>query len=168
MPHSFLSCFVIRRQRDTQHEEAALLRRPMDRQTADHLQPSAHQEGPDSSATIRTPALQALQRWGQPAWLDQLLDKLDSRIRSAVDEALNTWQAAATASSPVAPATLDMEDVVQAPMLASISESMTGIGPSRSFIPCILHTDSQPGSLQNQAENQVWEWVEFVDLRAML
>ena len=67
--------------------------------------------------------------------MDQLLDKLDSRIQTAVNEALNAWQAAVSSSTvPAAPHLEDVEQAVQASMLASISESMTGTGPSCSFI----------------------------------
>ena len=71
----------------------------------------------------------------EPARMDQLLNKLDSRIHTAVNEALNARQAAV--SSPTVPAAPHLEDVkqaVRASMLASVSESMTGTGPSCAFI----------------------------------
>ena len=63
----------------------------------------------------------------EPAWVDQLLDKLDSRIQTEVNEALNTQQAAVSSPTvPAAPHLEDVEQAVQASMLASVSDSMTG------------------------------------------
>ena len=39
----------------------------------------------------------------EPAWMDQLLDKLDSRIQTAVNEALNARQAAVSINSAGSP-----------------------------------------------------------------
>ena len=72
----------------------------------------------------------------EPAGMDQLLDKLDSRIQTAVNEPLNARQAAVSSPTvPAAPHLEDVEQTMQASMLASVSESMTGTGHSRSFIP---------------------------------
>ena len=63
----------------------------------------------------------------EPAWMDQLLDKLDSRNQTAVNEALNAQQAAVSSPTvPAAPHLEDVEQAVQASMLASVSDSMTG------------------------------------------
>ena len=71
----------------------------------------------------------------EPAWMDQLLDKLDSRIQTAVNEALNARQAAVSSPTvPAAPHLEDVEQAVQVSMLASVSDSMTSTGPSCSFI----------------------------------
>ena len=67
--------------------------------------------------------------------MDQLLDKLDSRIQTAVKEARNARQAAVSSPTvPAAPHLKDVEQAVRASMLASVSDSMTGPGPSCSFI----------------------------------
>ena len=82
----------------------------------------------------------------EPAWMDQLVDKLDSRIQTAVNEALNARQAAVSSPTmPAAPQLDDVEQAVQASMLASVSESMTGTGPSCSFIPSSIPILNQVG-----------------------
>ena len=102
--------------------------------------------------------------------MDQLLDKLDSRIQTAVNEALNARQAAVSSTTvPAAPHLEDVEQAVQASMLASVSESMTGTGPSCSFIPSSIPISNQ---VPLKIKQKIWVrgggGGEFVDLRAML
>ena len=107
----------------------------------------------------------------EPAWMNQLLDKLDSRIHTAVNEALNARQAAVSSPTvPAAPHLEDVEQAVRASMLASVSDSMTGTGPSCSFIPSSIPLSKQVplkikqkiGGCRGRGGGR------FVDLRAML
>ena len=102
--------------------------------------------------------------------MNQLLDKLDSRIQTAVNEALNARQAAV--SSPTVPAAPHLEDVEQAlraSMLASVSDSMTGPGPSCSFIPSSIPVSKQaPLKIKQKIGGVGGGGGGFVDLRTML
>ena len=102
--------------------------------------------------------------------MDQLLDKLDSRIQTAVNEALNARQAAVSSTTvPAAPHLEDVEGAVQASMLASVSESMTGTGPSCSFIPSSIPISNQvPLKIKQKIWVRCGGGGECVDLRAML
>ena len=102
----------------------------------------------------------------EPACIDRLLDRLDSRIQTAVNEAQNARQAAVSSPTvPAAPHLEDVEQAVQASMLASISESMTGTGSSCSFIPSSI-------PILNQIPLKINQKIEggggVIDLRAML
>ena len=74
----------------------------------DHVRLSACQEGLEGSATAGPPPGHQQSSpstvGAEPAWMDQLLDKLDSRIQTAVNEALNARQAAVSSTTvPAAP-----------------------------------------------------------------
>ena len=140
---------MIRCQRHTQRGEAAMPRHQRDLQTT----------GPCSALGVpgrlrrqrhhrstNTPGPSAV--GAEPAWMDQLLDKLDSRIQTAVNEARNARQAAVSSSTVPATTHLEyLEQAVQASMLVSVSESVRPLMvvlPARQLCPLWAIGDCPP------------------------
>ena len=133
---------MIRCQRHTQRGEAAMPRHQRDCQTTGPCPALGVPGRPTRQRHHRstnTPGPSAV--GAEPAWMDQLLDRLDSRIHTAVNEALNARQAAV--SSPTVPATTHLEDVEQA-VQASMLASLMVVLPTRQLCPLWAIGDCPP------------------------